>query len=103
MHQNDYGTMSMTKLLQEDVAKEASPAQTKLSELRSAQVYSHELFETLEAKLELILSPKSPNEGAEICPRSIPPSPICRELEDRCDSSHAMNRRIQSLIERLTI
>lgn len=104
MHQNEYNAATVAKLGQVGGPKDLSPAQTKLNELKSAQSFSHELFETLEAKLELILAPQDPTgSGTEGCPRAIPPSPICRDLQDRCDDSHTLNRRLQSLIDHLTI
>lgn len=104
MHQNDYNAATVAKLGYASAPKDLSPAQTKLSELKREQGLSQELFSTLESKLELILAPQATTPvGADEFPRPIPPSPICRDLEDRCDDSYTLNRRIQSLIDRLTI
>lgn len=84
-------------------AQPVSPVQGAVNEVHASNARSHNLLDVLEVALGAVLRPEPETGKAGETPAEMPQSPLHAELLQAANAGFAIERRIDRLIQRLTL
>lgn len=102
-HQDIERSSELRQLAGNAPQKVDSPTSSRICELREEQSATQKLLDELAEKLSDVLSPDQPSGDGKTIAGSLPPSPLCQEIEYRISLQRGINARLSALLLRITV